>query len=289
MALLEQLRQIVDECVQPPWGAVVKDLMRESIFIRATPDNNIPLGQSKFGGTPDLPSGAEWPTSGKSQTPLEFIAQINCADLAEFHVRFPLPTEGILYFFYHFEADSLGAVIHAANSADLIRSAPPEFGKLNENPPFWKKIFARKKMRLYQPCKLNFSLDYTFPESSSIYLERAGFADQTRDAFCDDYIDRMLERKGQSEDGALNRLFGHPDTVQGQWLEHAVMDEPYPIKTPTEADLDRALEWKLLLQIDSDSAAEMMWGDLGRIYFYIHQDDLAAQRYDNARVAMDCY
>ena len=51
----------------------------------------------------------------------------------------------------------------------------------------------------------------------------------------------------------------------------------------------RAAEWELLLQVDSDEANGMMWGDMGRLYFLIHRDDLQARRFEKAWMIWDCY
>jgi len=46
--------------------------------------------------------------------------------------------------------------------------------------------------------------------------------------------------------------------------------------------------WRLLAQIDSDDAAKMMWGDVGKLYFMIRPDDLRARRFGQARFAWQC-
>ena len=33
-------------------------------------------------------------------------------------------------------------------------------------------------------------------------------------------------------------------------------------------------DWQLLFQLDSDESMEMMWGDAGRIHFWIREQDL---------------
>jgi uncharacterized protein YwqG len=40
-------------------------------------------------------------------------------------------------------------------------------------------------------------------------------------------------------------------------------------------------EWMLLLQIDSDDDAKMMWGDTGMLYFWIRKNDLKKLRFDH--------
>jgi uncharacterized protein YwqG len=49
-----------------------------------------------------------------------------------------------------------------------------------------------------------------------------------------------------------------------------------------------ALEWRLLLQVPSADAAGMMWGDVGCLYYWIRQDDLAARRFDRSWMILQC-
>jgi uncharacterized protein YwqG len=50
-----------------------------------------------------------------------------------------------------------------------------------------------------------------------------------------------------------------------------------------------ASQWRLLLQIDSDDDTGMMWGDVGRIYYWIHERDLAAGVFENTWLILQCY
>jgi uncharacterized protein YwqG len=49
-----------------------------------------------------------------------------------------------------------------------------------------------------------------------------------------------------------------------------------------------AAEWRLLLQIDSEQDAGMLWGDVGRIYYWIRARDLAARHLDQAWLILQC-
>ena len=50
-----------------------------------------------------------------------------------------------------------------------------------------------------------------------------------------------------------------------------------------------AKDWMLLLQVDSDDEPGMMWGDLGRLYFWIRRQDLKARNFDNTWCILQCY
>ena len=47
-------------------------------------------------------------------------------------------------------------------------------------------------------------------------------------------------------------------------------------------------DWIMLFQLDSDDDAAMMWGDCGKLYFWIKKDDLAAARFDNCWMILQC-
>ena len=65
--------------------------------------------------------------------------------------------------------------------------------------------------------------------------------------------------------------------------------DPMDSKKVTLGEINKALEWKLLFQFDSDDNLEFSWGDWGRVYFFIHEDDLKNRNFDNVKIAVDCY
>jgi uncharacterized protein YwqG len=48
--------------------------------------------------------------------------------------------------------------------------------------------------------------------------------------------------------------------------------------------------WQLLLQLDTieSDGCEMMWGDCGRLYFYIKKDDLRNSNFDDCWLILQC-
>lgn len=53
--------------------------------------------------------------------------------------------------------------------------------------------------------------------------------------------------------------------------------------------MNSAVKWRLLLQIDSEEGKTgMMWGEVGRIYYWIHEDDLAKLCFDRVIYEMQC-
>jgi hypothetical protein len=66
-------------------------------------------------------------------------------------------------------------------------------------------------------------------------------------------------------------------------------DRRRQMHAPTTEPLARASEWQLVLQIDSDIAVGMEWGDVGRLYLCARKEDLAARRFDRCWMVMQCY
>src|SRR5258708_6190680 len=106
-------------------------MARNSIRIRTRllNEESIPIGASKFGGTPDLPPEIEWPmnrvdlsefppwlsddvnsalldTGGRYHLP--FVAQFRLEDVAPYDLEGDLPSTGMLYFFYGNPSDHFG-------------------------------------------------------------------------------------------------------------------------------------------------------------------------------------
>jgi uncharacterized protein YwqG len=49
-----------------------------------------------------------------------------------------------------------------------------------------------------------------------------------------------------------------------------------------------AAAWRLLLQVDSDEDRGMYWGDVGRIYYWIREEDLRRGAFDAAWLILQC-
>src|SRR3970040_1388436 len=65
-----------------------------------TSESEILIGASKFGGSPDVPAGFDWPHIEGRTNPeaMEFVGQIRLADLPE-PLPEPAPRDGLLSFF----------------------------------------------------------------------------------------------------------------------------------------------------------------------------------------------
>jgi uncharacterized protein YwqG len=73
-------------------------------LIAVDDDDYSKLGNTRFGGDPDLPEGMDWPVDPARESPTfsNFIAQINFAELPELTIKTGLPSRGILYLFVRY-------------------------------------------------------------------------------------------------------------------------------------------------------------------------------------------
>ena len=74
-----------------------------SIRLKAAYANeDLPVGNSRFFGNPDVWEGFEWPAIEQDGElyDLTFMCQINCAEIAPYDRVGKLPRTGMLYFFY---------------------------------------------------------------------------------------------------------------------------------------------------------------------------------------------
>ncbi len=260
-------------------AAALEALTRPSIRLRPEFVAESGIGETRLGGRPNVPPEFEWPRYGGA--PQSFIAQINLAETYPYDLDGMLPPAGLLSFFYDSaqsvwgfdpKQDSAWAVQYAQEAADLVRRKSPSDLPLEAS---------------FDAIRPHASSELTFAPA---WFSEVAALDLTRDERL--ALDGVLERDGET----IHRLLGHPNPIQGDMqLEcQLVANGLYcgnesGYNDPRAAELaPGATQWRLLLQVDSDDAAGMMWGDVGRIYYWMHEDDLAARNWARARLILQC-
>jgi uncharacterized protein YwqG len=245
-------------------------------------EGSLSLGVTKIGGEPDLPSGTLWPTWKDS--PLSFIAQLNLEELHHIS-KTPLPPSGLLSFFYDaeqktwgFDPEDLGSwrVIYSSDLSSLRRFKFPAALTSNAH---------------YDSCKVDFLKTSTLAPYESRVVERLHLSVEE----ADDYGDIWVETQQELE-GPRHQVLGHPHPIQGemqlecQLVSHGIYcGDSDGYNDPRSAALEKgADDWQLLLQIDSDDNAGMMWGDTGMLYFWIQKQALERQEFHKVWVVLQC-
>ncbi len=231
----------------------------------------------RLGGVPRLPSADLWPDRGGRLLP--FIAEL---DLSALHADGGpdwLPAEGFLHVFYDageqpwgFDPKDRGGlvIVYTRSAADTFIT------------PAGVETFSP---RLLRPRP---AVSYPTPE-------RLGLSEAVQDAYDFDRVWAF-----QSSDlgkAPEHRVGGYPSPVQGHAMEleaelassGVYMGDASGYAT---ADADREerarAEWRLLLQIDSDDDAGMMWGDVGMLYIWVRETDARRGDFSNAWCVLQC-
>lgn len=246
--------------------------LKPSIRLQLQPKvaSEIPIGASKMGGCPDVPPNFEW--FYWQNFPLSFIAQINLADVTGLDLQNLLPKSGMLYFFYTIQSiglapnDKGGGVVYHFDG-DLQTLQRIDYPKSSD------------EIEWFETVALGFETQWTMPSPYESWGNEE--LDKGRN-------EKRLEKLQTflSHGKAQNRLLGHWDEIQGdlgnecEYGQGGVQWE--------QQDPEKVAEWRLLFQVDSNDECQMMWGDVGRVYFCMREKDLVAQKYDAVWTVMQC-
>jgi uncharacterized protein (TIGR02996 family) len=255
ITLLRGLR----ECDLADRRQEVARLTRTTLLIecRGSADKKCPIGSTKFGGCPDLPTGTTWPRCGKGS--LAFLAQFRLADLANTQAARRLPAEGMLSFFVLNYDGCAGPglefppvtdtdtirVIHTGERAELRRLKPPDaLGEDNQVAPTRQLTFVEA---------LDFRADPAIPGTDEL----------------EEFILRRGGRRRGGRSRTTNHFFGYPVYFR--------MDEPEEFRTG----------FVHLITFENSGELPFAWGDGADLYFYIRAPDLEAGRFDAVAVYSD--
>jgi uncharacterized protein YwqG len=262
----------------------IVSLVAPCIRLVTSPEAILVPGTSKFGGSPDLPKGFDWPRW--QGAPLGFIGQLNLQDLASFNLDCDLPKSGLLSFFYHADQQTWGY-------------DPADLGS-------WRVLFfpeARRGLEsttapddvpghaVYKQCKLSQSTGISIPFPESWPIEQLGLSDQERHNYYE-FLEIFI-----GSESSHHRILGHPIQIQGDMqLECQLASnglycgDSSGYADPRRVTLEAgASDWRLLLQVDSDENTKMMWGDGGSLYFWMPKYEVGRRGFDKAWMILQCY
>ncbi|MDH5694916.1 MAG: YwqG family protein [Gammaproteobacteria bacterium] len=240
--------------------------------------------KSKLGGKPWLPKGTSWPSwKGKS---LSFLAQISLSEIPDNDVIQFSNNKGLLYFFYDQDQSTWGfdpkdkgswKVIYSPDeNVEGEREFPSDVGensRFKESPIFFEKIDV-------------------YPSDDRVEIDYNALSDQEFDSLLDDWENLLNSAyRGKSK----HQIGGYPYVVQGDYmasdaelaLKGVYLGDGDYVKTKEEKQKAEE-DWTLLLQVDTDSAPDMMWGDMGLLYFWVRKEDLIENNYEDVWLILQC-
>jgi len=253
------------------------------LYLTSSPENEIKVGQTKIGGQPDLPQNISWLTDELTSKSLSFVAQINLSEISLLDSENLLPNNGILYFFYTADQEAWGFDIKDKTKFKVLHYS----GELNN----LKRVDFPNDLDEYsrfQPCTITPKQEISLPPYGGYSSEFYRFFNrEKKDKFYDIVCEEIT----------INKLLGYSDNIQNEMeLECELVTnglfcgDPSGYNDPRAKELEpNAINWNLLLQIDSNDECKMMWGDIGRLYFWIKKQDLIEGKFENCWFSLQCF
>jgi len=228
-------------------------------------------GQSKLGGIPETPEDFQWPMY--KGTALEFLCQINCQQInSELY-----PSTGMLSVFYidnayasKYEENGIVKVAYFPDIIPLVPFKPPQVEK--------QRLFGLLKPKispkLYPQAALIFRDAVSLPDPDS--LPQQFLADMEEMDECESY----WEIKAELIESRFIQIGGFPNPVQYDGIAESIAKM---------SQIGTAEEWKMILELDSHPAMDIMWGDVGKIHIFAHSKDIESREYKNIWLEYQCH
>lgn len=264
-ALIDRHRPYLDSLIRPALRLVKADA----------------AGRSRLGGLPDMPESLSWPEW--QDRPLAFLAQIDLGELPPESGELGLPSSGLLFFFYDSQQEAWG-FDPADRGAWRVLYAPAAGAE--RTAPAMLDTDA-----IYPVTPVGFQRVTTYPEPEDPALSSLNFNFPELGCY------GALRNAAAGGYGG-HHLMGYPDPVQNGDMERECAlvtgglycGDASGYNDPRADALSRHRDdWVMLLQLDSDDDAGMMWGDVGTLYFWIRKQDLAASHFADCWMISQCH
>lgn len=269
------------------YKALLERYCQSSIRIHISGTAADKLGGSRFGGKPDVPDDFAWPVY--QNMPLTFLAQLSCEELSAFDINNELPNTGLLSFFYALDNECFGYDYRDKEGFRVFW--------FDGTQPLHRQEFVVgvSKKNMLPEIGITYTREVTYPhiEDLTILLDRniedyEAFeaAEKQLEIHRSDFIHRSL---GWA-DLIQNNTTWHCELVsQGYSLGARYQQIPECIRNGSKRP--SVHRWKLLFQLGTvqEGNYTLMFGDAGKLYFYIPEEDLRAKRFDRVYGEMQCY
>lgn len=276
------LKNSLNEIGLKEYSTILADMAEPSVELTTILNSASKLkpGQSKLGGSPDVPKIFEWPRNDGN--PLSFLGQINVIELKEFDINNYLPEIGLISFFYDTKEMPSGLNKSDANCFKVYYFE--NIVDLEQNDSIvqseeYEELARYDEFIVFKTCQLSVSLKATLPLLNSKYFPEINLNEEEKFSYSE------LTSIGWN----IHRMFGYPyDRTNDMEMLCELVNAGLNCEAPDILDdlaiekyKEASKEWILLLQLDSDNNAKMMWGDAARLYFWIKKEDLLKRNFDN--------
>ena len=275
----------------------LESLGRNSIQLKIARKETYKLGATRFGGKPDVPPDFVWPTyEGESydnvvkDRPLTFLAQFNCAELAQFDKEHLLPDHGLLSFFYETDTQCWGYDPNDKGCARVYWFEDMSALSAADFPADMGEDFKFPMVKIQIAQKTSYP---SWTDFSEVFPDEKDY--DAFDLVWNELTDETPENRSQLlgwPDVIQNSMFNECDLAsQGNYLGDGNGWNKIPKAIRQQAEETARDRWMLLFQLDIVELGdfELMFGDCGHIYFYITKEDLAARRFDRIWLILQCY
>ena len=220
----------------------------------------------RLGGAPRLPASVAWPD--RKGRPLSFIAELDLTAVRAAGGPDWLPASGVLHLFFDAEEEPWGFDPADHDGWKVLMTDGVAAGA-RPHPP------GLSSDRSFAPVRLSGRSALTYPTT-----ERVTLPPEVGGAFDFEAVHQFMD--ADLGDGPRHQVGGYPSPIQGDGmeLEAQLASNGIYVGGPDGYSDERvaALEagagdWRLLMQIDSDESAGIMWGDTGTLYVWVREQD----------------
>jgi uncharacterized protein YwqG len=224
----------------------------------------------------------------RGKRPLSFIAQINLKAMDRGGMW---PEDGQLLFFYDSKHTPWGFSPKDRNGSAVIYIPPG--GKLRRTPMPSNRALEPYEGGPLHECAVRTSQVMTIPPGENPVMRAILTTPKLRVA----YHRLWSEFWPQNFDDPNHQFLGWPEAVQSDMEDECQLafhgidcggeDEAI---TSRRADALRggSARWSLFLQVGSDDNLGTMWGDLGKIYFFVTAESLADKSFKDTWTILQC-
>jgi uncharacterized protein YwqG len=238
---------------------------------------------AQLGGLPTLPINS-WPV-WEGHGPLCHVLSFDCRPVSATLPELGLPASGRLAFFYFDGAydeyeSTVGTWDPSSRAGFRVMHVHPEQSTRASLTD--AATPAPPGLPVFPPVALTAVKTVTWPSHETPMAEsvwhKAGLAGPRPGVAAppvESLYDALWELPGGGYD--THQIGGHASPQQGpvemevEQLRRGLLGEPFDWNDPSVRS--GASDWRLLLQVASDDAAKMMWGDIGQLYYLVRGDE----------------